>query len=67
MKRLPYDMVITIASQLLDRAVSSAEEMQALYFEEYKEYLESCGWDDFSFDQESLKRIDQNWLNNNSN
>jgi hypothetical protein len=67
MKRLPYDMVIAVATQLLNKAASSAEEMRFIYFEEYKKYLESCGWDDSSFDMETLKRIDQNWNDNNLN
>jgi len=62
MAKLPYDVVALEANKLLDNLyrAKDLDEASAMY-DTYVQYLEACGWDDKSFDIESLKRIDKAW------
>lgn len=63
MVRLPYDIVVIEADRLIIKMALAADwERSIYYWEQYLAYIEACGWTDYEFDKETLKRIDAAWI-----
>lgn len=61
--RIPYDVVVIEADRLILRAVVSKTLDRAVdYWNQYLSYIESCGWTNREFDNETLRRVDAGWL-----
>jgi hypothetical protein len=61
MTKIPYDLVAIEADKLIVRMALSSMYESYHYFRLYLFYLDACGWDEKSFDRETLRRIDAAW------
>ena len=62
MSRIDYDIIAPKAHKLLERLLSAKSNQEALLlYDAYKAFLKEFGWDDKSFDAETLKRVDTGW------
>lgn len=62
MKKIPYDTVYPIADSLITKAIGSTDPESAfLWFDAYHAYIRACGWTDEEIDEETLRRVDNNW------
>jgi len=64
MSRVPYENVAAEADRIIVKmALASTWERAIYYWDMYIEYIESCGWSNQEFDNETLQRIDVAWSN----
>lgn len=63
MARIPYEIVAIEANRIIVRMALAPSWEAYNYWEQYIVFIEVCGWTDFEFDQETLKRIDMSWGN----
>jgi len=62
MAKVPYDLIAPEANRLIQR-MATAYDLKAIsyWWDIYVSLLEKSGWDPVSFDQETIKRIDEGW------
>lgn len=58
MTRVPYEIVAIEANKIIVKMAASSSWD---YWEQYIAYIEVCGWTDWEYDLETLKRIDAAW------
>jgi hypothetical protein len=62
MFRVPYDKVALHADKyIVYTAISYGTSLSSHYWKMYLFFLDACGWDDYSYDMETLARIDASW------
>lgn len=62
MTRLPYDTIALEAERIIMKMVLAPSwETSHYYWKLYLGYIDACGWDNESYDQELLKRVDASW------
>lgn len=62
MPRIPYDIVAIEANKLTNKMMTATTPEQLnKYYELYVQYLTATGWDPISFDQETARRVDEDW------
>lgn len=57
--KLPYEQVAFEADKLILKIVTSSNSIH--WRKVYYAFLEATGWNDASFDKETLNRIDKGW------
>jgi hypothetical protein len=62
MPRIPYEQIAPEANRLFAK-ITTAKDLEDLKYwtELYEAYLAAVGWDSVSFDQESARRVDEDW------
>ena len=61
-KRIPYERIAPEANKLFAKITSAPDLKTVRYlYEAYISLLAAAGWDPVSFDQETLKRVDESW------
>jgi len=64
MSRFPYEMIAVEANRLIDKmALATNYRLYKYYWELYVGYITACGWTDWEFDRETMRRIDAAWDN----
>lgn len=62
MARVPYEIVAIEASRIIIKMAACSSWDQAFdYWDQYQAYIEVCGWTDWEFDLETIRRIDAAW------
>lgn len=62
MPRIPYERVaMEVDSYLLRAATSKTFESRCYWWDKYLLFLDACGWTDYEFDAETLRRIEIEW------
>jgi hypothetical protein len=68
MKRIPYEKVIIKADEYLTKKIKATDPNEsARFYKQYLDWLDACGWDEQSFDEETLNRIDEEWIDKKLN
>jgi hypothetical protein len=57
MYKVPYDMIAMEADRLVILTIISPQ----TYLAQYYDFLMACGWTDWEFDLETLRRVDAIW------
>jgi len=64
MTRVPYDQIVIDAAKYIENMAFANDNDTIDYWQKmYTDLLEASGWDKVSFEQEELKRIDEDWDN----
>jgi hypothetical protein len=58
--RVDYQIVSIEIEKIWWKALSEDGDLFEAYYQ-VVEFIEACGWDQKSFDAETLKRVDANW------
>ena len=62
MQKIPYELIAIEADRLVIKAVIALDsETSNYWWQQYTEFLDTCGWSTIEFDEEMLKRIDRVW------
>ena len=60
--KIPYDYLAPEANKLIQKMVLAQDlKSIAYWWDVYVSLLESAGWDPESFDNETIRRIDEGW------
>ncbi len=64
-KRIPYERIAPEANKLFVKMTAAPDLKTVRYwYEAYVSLLAAAGWDPVSFDQETLRRVDEDWDEN---
>lgn len=62
MARVPYEVVAIEADRIIMKMVIASSWDEATYYwDVYLGYITACGWNNKSYDEETLKRVDNSW------
>lgn len=62
MARIPYDSMAPEANRFIINMVSASSWEEAYeYWDQYNDFIETCGWTDREFDLETIRRVDAAW------
>lgn len=62
MTRIPYDSMAPQANRFIINMVSAPSWEEAYdCWDQYIDFIETCGWTDREFDLETLNRVDAAW------
>jgi len=62
MFRIPYETVAIEADKyIICMAIEYDSYLVSYYWKMYLFFLDACGWDDRSYDNETIARVDENW------
>lgn len=68
MNRITYETVeVKVWELTLKMGKSDNEKEQFTIIDQISDYIKACGWSEKEFDEETLRRIDNNWNNESSN
>jgi hypothetical protein len=58
--KVPYE-IITLEVDKLITSMALSYNIPNNYWQYYLQYISACGWTDFEYDQETIRRIDLTW------
>lgn len=62
MVKVSYDLIVLEVDKLItSMALSSDFDSSCHYWNQYIFYIDACGWTDYEYDLETMRRIDLAW------